>query len=143
MDGLPVWLASTSRLDLRTGRIAFVPTWSPAWMRDSTSSLYRLLGPLGDRSRERIFRMNVTLCVHRALSREEIAGLPEWFWEGQAEGIAGAPVQVIWESIPGSASTKPCASPERHWLPGYEGDQHGWIPRDCGVCASCLARAAA
>lgn len=143
MDGVPVFLASTSRRDWRTGRLLFTPTWPQPWYQDSIAALRRLLGPLGDRSRERIFRMNLTLCVHRALTDEECARLPASFWEGDAEGIAGAPVAVLWENVPGALSTKPCAAPHKAPISGYARDPDGWIPVDCGICPSCLARAAA
>ena len=102
---------------------------------------YRILGPLGDRSRERLFRMNVTLCLHRALRPDELERLPASFFSGAAQGLAGPPVAVLWETVPGAASTKPCANPGHEIIPGYADDPHGWVPRECGVCPSCQARA--
>jgi hypothetical protein len=142
MDGVPVYLASLSHYSPLTDAIVFVPSWPQAWRRDGAALLRALIGEMGDPRRERLFRMNVTLCLHRALREDEIARLPPAFWEGDPQAIAGAPVEVLWESIPGGLSTKPCARPFRMALPGYAGHPHGWIPLDCGQCPSCLARLA-
>jgi hypothetical protein len=97
----------------------------------------------GDRTRERIFRTNITVCLHRAMTEEECSAMPASVWEGEAEGIVGAPVEVLWENVPGGLSTKPCAHPIKQRIPGMDHDAYGWIPIDCGHCPSCRAREAA
>lgn len=143
MDGQPVWLASLSRQSVITGDKVLIPRWPKEWLRDGIRTLREVLGEAGDPSRERHFRMNLTLCIHRALKEDEIARFPCGWDEGPHEGIAGAPVEVLWENTPGSLSTKPCANPTRMPLPRTNDPVFGWIPFDCGTCQSCLARIAA
>jgi hypothetical protein len=81
------------------------------------------------------------LCVHRALSDREIEALPEYFWRDRPTDLAGGPVEVLWETEQGSASTRPCHHPERIPLEP-NGDPRLWLPGDCGRCAPCVARAA-
>jgi hypothetical protein len=139
MNGTPVWLCSMSRRSTTTGDILATGLWSPETVRASTALLRRVLGPAGDASRERLFRMNVTLCLHRAISEAEDAALPASFHAAAPIDLAGGPVEVLWESEPGSASTRPCAAPGRHPL-----DPRNpllWVPLDCGRCEPCRARA--
>lgn len=92
---------------------------------------------LGDSSRERAFRMNVTLCRHRACTDAEIA---EFGGDTTAIDLAGAPIEHLWAKgfTPGPSSM-PCAKPGHR--PLSSGDPELWIPIDCGKCESCLARA--
>lgn len=139
MDGAPVWLASLSRRSLLTNR--FIPTgrWSPRLREESIRLLRDALDGRGDPGRERVFRMNVTLCLHRALSARDLEQLGTPFDPSLSTDLAGGPVEVLWESVPGRASTRPCASPRRHFLDPREPEL--WLPLDCGTCASCRARA--
>src|SRR5262245_25734887 len=139
MAGTPVWLASLSRTSpitrepIATGRCT-------QRERDGAAALLRdVLADRGDLSRERHFRMNLTYCIHRAISTEEAAALPEDFWDGTVRGLAGAPVEVLLETEAGSASTRPCLRPGKLRL-GFR-DPDLWIPVDCGSCPSCVARA--
>lgn len=143
MDGWPVWLVSLSRTSVLTRQKILVPRWPEDWIRESTKIMRDVLRDAGDESRERIFRMNLTICLHRAISQAEYDSLPPSFHEGEAEGIAGGPVAVLWESVPGSASTKPCVNPKRMPLPKTNDLLYGWIPLDCGepTCDPCMARA--
>lgn len=109
--------------------------------RRGEALLRAAVGGGGDHDRERIFRMNVTLCLHRAMTDDEVAALPAYFHSDPATDLAGGPVEVLWESEPGSPSTRPCANPERQVLDRRRPDL--WVPRDCGDCASCVARSAA
>lgn len=143
MDGWPVWLVSLSRTSILTGQKILVPRWPKDWITESMKIMREALHGAGDESRERIFRMNLTICLHRAISIAEYDALPSSFHEGEAEGIAGGPVAVLWESIPGSQSTKPCHNPKRMPLPETNDLLYGWIPIDCGVCDPCIAREAA
>jgi hypothetical protein len=142
MDGAPVWLVSVSRRSPLTGRIRTVPTWNEAERQETVALMRQVLEGAGDPGRERIFRIQVTMCLHRALSDAEIAGLPRWFHEAEAIGIAGGPVAILWENVAGRASTKPCENPHRRLLDPGSGQLDVWIPIDCGWCEPCQARAA-
>lgn len=139
MRGQPVWLASLSRRSPITGRRLATGNWSKQTVEESIDLLRRMIGPAGDRSRERIFRMNVTMCLHRALTAAEVAALPAYFHADPSVDLAGGPVEVLWESEPGWPSTMPCHDPRRYLLDPR--DTQLWVPLDCGACPPCLARA--
>lgn len=83
--------------------------------------------------------MNVTTCLHRAASAEDLARVPDWFHTADPTDLAGGPVEVLWENEEGAPSTRPCHHPEQIPL-----DRHNpllWVPGDCGRCEPCLARA--
>src|SRR5262245_37115967 len=139
MRGRPVWLVSLSRRSpLRGGRLA-TSLWSERTMSDSIDLLRRVLGPAGDPEHERIFRMQVTLCIPRALTADEVERLPDYFHEAEPIDLAGGPVEVLWESEPGLPSTMPCRDPER--IPIDPRNPLLWFPSDCGRCEPCRARA--
>jgi hypothetical protein len=139
MDGQPVWLASISRRRAN-GRQVYVPEWSASQRRDAERRLYDLVAGIGDPGRDRMFRMNITLCLHRAATDGEVAAAPPWFLTARGRGLAGPPVEIISETVQGALSTRPCANPTRQQL----GDKspHAWMPIQCGQCPSCLARLA-
>ena len=110
-------------------------------MAESIDLLRRVLGPAGNPARERIFRMQVTLCIHRALTAEDVAALPAYFHTDPATDLAGGPVEIIYETEEGLLSTRPCHAPER--IPLDRSNPLLWIPGDCGACPPCGARAAA
>lgn len=140
MQGTPVWLCSISRESLvRRGRLA-TSLWSPQLMRHSIDLLRRVIGPAGNPARERVFRMQITTCLHRALSDAEIAGLPDWFHAAEAIDLGGGPVEILEETERGSESTRPCHAPER--IPIDPSNPLLWFPGDCGRCPPCRARAA-
>jgi len=139
MNGQPVWLASISRFR-PTGRRLYVPEWSASQLREAEKQLRLLVDGVGDVSRERLFRMNITLCLHRAATDAEVAAQPSWFLNAPGCGLAGGPVAVLSETVAGSASTKPCLQPRKHVIDATS--VHGWIPVDCGRCEPCLAREA-
>lgn len=139
MRGDPVWLASMSKRSLITGHLVPVTTWEPAMLASAVERLRTILGPAGDPARERVFRMNATVCLHRALSAAEVAALPPSFWAEGAAGLAGGPVEILSETEPGGLSTRPCERPSRSPLPGSRHPDL-WVPIDCGSCAPCVAR---
>lgn len=140
MYGTPVWLCSISRQSpVRGGRLA-TSLWTPPTMAESWALLRRCVGPDGNPSRERIFRMNVTVCLHRAITAEESARLPDWFHESEPTDLAGGPVEVLWENEEGSPSTRPCHNPER--IPLDARNPLLWFPGECRTCPPCLARMA-
>ena len=139
MDGWPVWLASMSRRD-RNGDIIPTGKWTPEQLAEGEDMLNTLLDGVGDDSRERCFRMCMTLCRHRALSQDEVDGLPEWWDSVVPTDIAGGPVQVLWmKGVEDRPSTRPCENPGRHVIDALKGL---YLPLDCGECEPCLARIA-
>lgn len=139
MNGRPVWLASYSLRDSK----GIVPAWTfkEKQIVRAEHILQEALEGLGDRTRARFFLMSLTACMHRAVSDDELAELPEGFAES-AQVIAGAPaVRIVWETVPGSPSTKPCHEPRRSQMP-HDGPRPIWLALDCGKCEPCLARAA-
>lgn len=137
MDGQPVWLASISRMK-PNGRTVYVPQWSAERRREAERLLRNVVVGVGDPTRERLFRMNVTLCLHRAATNEEVAAQPDWFLTAPGNGLAGGPVEVLSETVVGAASTKPCRSPRRYEI--EKANPFAWIPIDCGGCEPCEAR---
>lgn len=138
MNGQPVWLASVARRDYKTGNILPNSAWT-TWQKDDSITLLRqALFGVGDLNRDRLFRMNITYCLHRALTDEEVSRLPERFHTCPASHLAGGPIEILWENVAGGLSTKPCAKPVKQ----YVGHTHPdlWVPFDCGECPSCLAR---
>ena len=143
MNGRPVWLASISRRR-PSGTTLYVPEWSPAQLREAEKLLLRTLLGVGDPNQERLFRMNITLCLHRAASAWDLSHVPAWFYAAPGTGLAGGPVAILRETVPGRASTKPCLAPIRDPLPGPIGiplSPHAWVPKDCGRCEPCRSRA--
>src|SRR5437867_3315156 len=138
MEGQPVWLASVSiaqnGITLSAGNLL------PAERALVRALLDWAVDGVGDLERQRLFRMNLTTCLHRALTAEEVARLPASFHEGDAIDLGGGPVEILWQTVPERPSTQPCHAPRRS-VP-YPERPDLWIPEDCGVCAPCRARAA-
>jgi hypothetical protein len=140
MQGTPVWLCSISRRSPLTGGRLATPLWSQQTMDESIALLRRVLGQAGNAERERVFRMQITTCLHRATTPEEVAALPAYFHEAEATDLAGGPVEILWESEEGGLSTKPCHAPRKQMLDPR--NSLLWFPLDCGQCPPCRARAA-
>jgi hypothetical protein len=140
MQGRPVWLASLSKKELgRRDRIKAVASWSDAEVQHGYERLCWALRGCGDPTKERLFRMNVTLCLHRAATRQEVAGLPEG-WRADEGAMAGGPVAVIWSrGVPCPPSCLPCRDPGKYLPDPKRPDL--WVPLDCQKCPPCLARA--
>lgn len=136
MGGWPVWLASVSRR--RDGQI--VPTGDWKHRFDWAYRKFRmLLNGVGDERYERMFRMNVTLCIQRAMTRDEVAAMPA-SWHADLFGMAGGPVELVWEKgITVCDSCKPCENPAKS-TDAYPERPDLWIPIDCGRCRPCRAR---
>lgn len=111
MDGQPVWLASVSVA--RFGRRIGTAELTAEAGQMVRQLLFDVMEGVGDLAQQRLFRMNVTTCLHRAASAAEVATLPERFHTSPAIGIAGGPVEVLWETVPGKPSTRPCEKPAR------------------------------
>src|SRR5262245_66552327 len=118
MAGTPVWLCSISRRSpLRGGRLA-TPLWTPQTMAESIALLRRCVGPAGNPARERVFRMQITICLHRAITAEESQQLPGWFHEAPPTDLAGGPIEIGFEIEDSWRSTKPCHAPLKDPLDG-------------------------
>jgi len=139
MRGTPVWLASLSRQStVIRGKPLSTSLWSQRTRDESAVLLRRLLGPAGNPNRERIFRMQITMCLHRAITAEEYQQTPDWFKTAQTTDLAGGPVEILYESEEGSLSTRPCLKPDKQPLDPR--DPLLWLPLDCGQCETCQAR---
>lgn len=149
MDGEPVWLASVSirgnasrANPLLPDEWMIVPTgrWGPRMKAAGEEVLDKLLHGVGDDSRERCFRMNVTLCRHRALNPFEQEAVADWQSCRVARDLAGGPIEVMWtKGLEETPTTQPCESPRRALMDPRRPDL--WLPEDCGRCAPCRARA--
>lgn len=140
-----MWLASMS-LSKPNGEIVGAKLWCndgvihDGKLRKPIEVLHEVLDGVGQPDRERLFRMNITLCLHRGATPEEVAGLPA-SWHEDASGMAGGPVEVLWErGVKALGSAMPCESPGRKVV--VPGRLDLWVPDDCGRCVSCLARQA-
>lgn len=142
MEGRPVWLASISKRNHNgNGDIIPASTWPARLLREGQRILQMALAGVGDEARERSFRMCTTLCVHRALSDDEIAALPADWHAMPARDMAGGPVEILYERGTASTpSTRPCENPGRQILGRGTNRQELYIPVDCGACAPCLDR---
>ena len=146
MQGRPVWLASISKRDLRRDVIIPNTRWPEWYKKKAIEALWQVLGGVGDRERGwRMFRMNITYCLHLAVSDEELEILgPQWAAiPGMA--LAGGPIQILDSgNCQTNPSTLPCDNPRKSMLPTQDGkpqmDPDMWFPEDCGICESCLDR---
>jgi hypothetical protein len=145
MGGRPVWLASMSRRDGK-GRTIATGMWrdgvpgSAFRYEESARILHEVLDGVGNPAMERLFRMNVVLCMHRAATDAEIAGLPP-SWHEDLGGLAGIPVEVI--SAKGCTaleSAMPCHNPQNRFTP-HPSRPDLWIPLGCDTCPPCVMRA--
>jgi hypothetical protein len=138
MDGEPVWLCSVSHGGPRG--IIGTGDWGPAEFALAERLAHSALKGVGDPGRERAFRMNITFCIHRAVSAAEKASLPAC-WAGAPGALAGGPVEVLWSrGIPHRAAAMPCEKPTRLVIDRSRPDL--WLPTDCQKCSPCLARLA-
>lgn len=135
MGGRPVWLASASLWKRNT--LVLTGEWSGARRSQVRGIIERVLENAGDPTRERGFRMNVTLCIHRAVSDDELAQLPADWSCIVGTHLAGGPIENLWfVGVADRLSTRPCQRPHRMPLGPT------WVPTDCGACPPCLARQA-
>ena len=133
-----MWLASASYRDeqdnIATG------DWTEPQRKRAENALHNVLLRVGNPHRERLFRMNITLCLHRACTEKEKSALPHNFWQGQG-GLAGGPIELLRTTgLPPRPAALPCEKPERHLIDRTRPDL--WLPIDCGQCPPCVARAA-
>jgi hypothetical protein len=97
------------------------------------------LAGIGDESRERAFRMCITLCVHRGVRRDELAQVDRWWHDARPADLAGGPIEIYYSrGIPDIPSAMPCAHPSKRLIDRRRLDL--WLPIDCGECESCIAR---
>ncbi len=135
MDGQPVWLCSVSRA--RRGRTLATKKWTKGEFTFAEGIAHGILDGVGNPECERAFRMNITFCIHRAVSLNEMERLPRW--EELPGGLAGGPVEVLWSrGIPHREAAMPCHRPGHMVIDKTRPDL--WIPEDCGECPPCVAR---
>jgi hypothetical protein len=137
MGGQPVWLASVS---LSRGG----PSLATDQLADRERQLVRellleALDGVGNLARQRLFRMQLTTCLHRALTDDEVRALPASFHDAPPIDLAGGPVEILWETESDRPSTKPCERVRRRIV--YPTRPDLWFPEDCGACDPCRARA--
>lgn len=134
MNGWPVWLASGSYWT-RDHRNVLTGDMTGAQRSAVFGSLEKALSGIGDTSRERGFRMNITLCIHRAISDVENTNLSCQWQQRPAVHLAGGPIEILYRrGVEDGLSVRPCRTPVREPL------GNTWFPRDCGRCAPCRAR---
>jgi hypothetical protein len=80
------------------------------------------------------------MCLHRALTDEEVDRAGPALRTDLPTDLAGGPVEILRETEEGLLTTKPCHSPSRVSLDPR--DPLLWIPFDCATCPPCLARKA-
>lgn len=137
MGGQPVWLASVSLARYgRTVATSDLDTDEQALVREV---LFELLDRVGNEARQRLFRMNLTTCLHRAATADEVRRLPAFFHEARPIDLAGGPVEILWQTEVDRPSTQPCEHMGRRIVNPERPDL--WFPEDCGACDPCRARA--
>lgn len=138
MDGQPVWLCSVSYAPHK--RTRGTATWSKNEFAIAERLAHEALTGVGDPDRERAFRMNITFCIHRAISVAEAERMPAE-WPCAIGGLAGGPVAVLWSrGVPHRPAAMPCRKPTKLIIDERRPDL--WVPEDCGQCQPCQARLA-
>ncbi len=135
-----MWLASVSLRD-RRGDIIGTAKWSPRQWKHAEWLLKNVaLKNAGDESRERMFRMCITACLHRGIRDDELDQIPQWWFDAEAIDIAGGPIEILYaKGVPDIESAKPCHHPRKQLIDLRRTDLY--FPRDCGECPPCVARA--
>lgn len=139
MNGRPVWLASVGLHD-RQGNVIATTQWPDEERERVRALIDKTLDNLGDESREVEFRMMITLCRHRGLSREEEEGLPASFHEAPAVDTAGASIELLSVKGVSGDAIKPCMFSKKEFA--FLPRQDIWLPVPCGKCKTCRAREA-
>lgn len=105
--------------------------------------LYEVLQGAGNSEIERLFRMNITMCLHRAMTYTEARDLPQWWHDAPAVDLAGGPIEILEQRgiVEERPSVRPCENPKREKIHPSAAERL-WIPADCGVCEPCLDRIA-
>lgn len=136
-----MWLASAVLRDDNGEIVATVRWTADMWRYAEMTLKSTVLAGVGDRSRERFFRMNITACLHRGVTPQELRRLPAWWHAATAVDLAGGPIEVLWShGLPRTLSAEPCAHPGRRPIDPRGRRPDLWIPVDCGRCLSCQAR---
>lgn len=140
MQGRPVWLASVSKRN----RQGIIPNtrWGAYHRREAVDLLKTVLDGVGDPDRGwRLFRMQITYCMHLACSVSEIELLPDEWETIKGSALAGGPVEILDSGhCATTPSVMPCERPAKGRIPTPSFDADVWIPLDCGLCPPCLDR---
>lgn len=132
-----MWQASVSRQNRANGRLVATQMWGEFTMAAMIALLERVVGPAGNKARQRIFRMGASLNLQRALTDQEVEQLPNYFCEAEPVDLAGGPIEILHETEPAELTCQPCHNPTRTPISRNEWI---WLPTDCGVCPPCVAR---
>lgn len=139
-----MWLASVSLTNKRGLKVC-TPSWRNMQWRHAFALLDEATHGVGHPEHFRKFRMQITVCKHVPLREDEIAVLPPDWMEGQGDSLAGGPVEAL-DSVglpPGLVSVRCCENPGKTMLlnrHGFSDNNQAWLPKDCGLCAPCVAR---
>lgn len=146
MQGRPVWLASVSKRNMKLNQLIPNTRWLSWMKKNAKRALWQTLRGVGNPEIGwRMFRMNITYCLHVAVSDAELEVLgPQWM-DKPGGALAGGPIEILdFGNCPTNPSVMPCENPTREPLPKAPGqvhsDQDMWFPIDCGKCDPCLDR---
>ena len=90
-----MWLASVSLTNLRTGAKTCTPSWRNMQWHHAFGLLDEVTHGIGHPENYRKFRMQVTVCKHVPMRKDEIASLPV-SWHGEpGRSLAGGPVEAL------------------------------------------------
>lgn len=131
-----MWLASVSYRQ-QCG-LKGTSSWTPELFHHAEHLAHEALRGVGNPACERAFRMNITFCIHRAVSAREVERLPAE-WSCSAGGLAGGPVEVLWSrGMAHRPAAMPCEAPGHLVIDQARPDL--WVPSDCSHCEPCRAR---
>lgn len=140
MDGQPVWLASVSTRSA-DDKIVTTGDLNRRQMRNALRAAREVLYGVGDPDVERAFRMNVTVCIHRALTAQEKRQIPPEWLTATGVDLAGGCIEILYEKgCTTKPSCAPCLDPGRQIIDPAQPKL--WVPIDCGLCEPCRARLA-
>ena len=131
-----MWMASASYLEIARKRRTPAYRWDAKKIKKGEALLLDLLGEVGDRARERVAVLPITLVCQRALTDEEIE-------RAKLRGVKssdsfGVPLRIVRATQTPELTSMPCEVGGVE-LVRYRGML---IPsaKECGACPSCIAR---
>lgn len=140
MQGRPTWVASLA-IKVPDGALVPISSWQKQTIKAAVSQFTRyILKGVGNDGLQRLFAMDKIICFQRALTNEEIEGLPDWFLSYKPTDAFGGPRRnFFFTGIPeDSPTTQPCIKPAKI----YHDLQGNYSLEDCDNCRPCRARLA-